>query len=213
MFKLSKGFSNAPTMDWKKIWGDVFLQLSKSLNSINRWLLKDSTVSRSHIAPDTIIHANGLRDQDLRVFYEKNSYVDPSADAINCWSIYVANIKVDDLKTGMVASSPVNSPFSTLAITYQMRFNHTGTPSDLEETDFWEAFASVDGVRLAAGDSLNNYKYDLDEGDDAGGRGLTLCSTFTAQVLPGEHQLSLEVYFPHKSWLNNFEVMIQRIQW
>ena len=208
MYFISKDFMNEETLDWKRVWGGVFLPFARALNRINRWSLKPATVTRQMITPNTILHVNGLRDNTMVVWYDKNSQVG-STDASNAWSVYKANIKVSNPVPGSLIKEVENSPYSALFISYSLDILYSDGPPAV--TDYWEAKASVDGQGFPAGDSFNNIKFNVDAASTGGS--VNLSASFTALVLPGEHILSLELFVPTKSAVWGAEINIQRMNW
>lgn len=200
-FFLARDFDDKPAMSWHKMWKDVWLRFARGLNTISRFSLLKATVDRESVDPNVIIHANGKRVEGF--FLTLDKHLDGSNNAEpNVWNIQIANIKISEPYTGGPAPHVHNS-LSSLIVSYVVEFS--AVDPDVEV--IWGAYPSIDGVRFADGDAINNSKF------GSTGSVMTLSGMFMATVLPGEHLLNLDLHLAENTTINQIEVQSARFNW
>lgn len=211
MFFLSKDSDNIPAMSWLKLWKGILLRFGRAINSISRFSLLESLITRQMVDPSVIIHANGVRVENIDVEFEAGQAGGVSGFS-NSYNIHQANIRVTERASGDLLVDTSTQRISSLIISYKLEINNRA--EGLRNTQSaYSATLSIDGIEASMANSFNNYRYDYVTEDREEHRKLTLCGTAIVDVLAGEHMVSIKTQLAGRSLLDLVEVNISRFNW
>tara|TARA_R110000824_G_scaffold269817_1_gene458287 strand:- start:9 stop:701 length:693 start_codon:yes stop_codon:yes gene_type:complete len=230
MFKLGRLIPAVSVLNWRDIF-DNLTKYANAINSIDRDSLKPESVLRTHLNGDVVLaQASMVYAYEDRVTHmPRTGYEMPTTLAVTTlspWDTYDIFSRVRILNEPLKLSS---SEFGSYGFQWRISFeaDYSGG-GNMRQNNYFPLFyaeVSIDGVKLGGplgGDDFvpNGYWKDWTSGPAAEpvaqpvfSNFLTLSGMSFANLLAGEHTLSIDLFTLHPIEIKNLDAVIFRMNW